>query len=162
MVEGFGVFERFLRPCAFDELANLTADRAKHFQQVRVRLANFVAEKFHDPEHFTPAENRKGKRPVQPRLGGCRRAWKVCVHHHVRNPGWLTAGPHPPWQSDARGKSLPASGGFELAQIDGGSVPYSNTPQHLGVRLDLPDRAHVPTQVFANSAYGLRRGFSDP
>src|SRR5439155_25845622 len=95
----------------------------KHFQQVRVRLANFATEKFHDAEHFAAAENRKGKRPVQPRPGGGKRARKVRVRHDVRNPGRSAAGPHTSGESEARGKGLLAGDGFELAQIDGGRVP---------------------------------------
>ena len=59
---------------AFQELADLAAERREHLQQFVVRLLDFVAEELHDaeqhrrrsrPESRTRRANRPGPRPVR-------------------------------------------------------------------------------------------------
>ena len=85
------------------------------------------------------------------------RAWKVGVIDHVRNPSRLGSGPDPPRQADAGDEGVLTREGLKLGHLDGGPMPDLNTPQNLALRLYLPDRPHVPTQVFADSAKEVGR-----
>jgi hypothetical protein len=146
---------------ALNELADLTADRRKHFEHVRVRLADFPAEKFDHAENVFPEANGKPERAVQTIFGRQRGAWKIGVLCDVGNPLRFGGGPDASRQTGAAQKFAGASGGDERGGGHGGRVPDVHATQELPGSIDTPERADVPAQAFADRLQDLRRGFGE-
>src|SRR6201987_1622454 len=89
-----------------DELPDLAADSAHHFQQFRVRLLDGLTKKFKHTQDLAPEEDGKSKGCMQTFLGRDRGPGKVWVMRHVFDPGGPGLRPDSAWEAHTRRKSV--------------------------------------------------------
>src|SRR5207249_1401420 len=81
----------FFGPFAFDELAQLPAQRPEQLKKILVRFTQLTAETFNHPDHLLPQLQRKTKRAMKSLLGRHGRAREVRVFGDLLDPGGFAA-----------------------------------------------------------------------
>ena len=152
------VLQFLLRAFPLDELPDLAAEGGDQLEHLRVRLDNFMAEKFNHAEKLLAHQNRKTERPVQagPRRHQC--AGKTVVAGHVGDPGRLHPGPDAARQPFARLKSFLPGGRREFRHVQSRPVPELDAVEPLQRRINPPDRPQIPAQAPADGLDDFRRG----
>jgi len=142
--------ELLFRAAALDELPDLAADRLQHLQQLVIRIADLAAEEFHDAEPGRSKEDGKAERGVQPFSGRDGAAREVAVVRHVCDERGAAGGPDPAGQSDARRKRGLAAERLELGEPAARRGPDRHAAQDVRLRVDLPQRAVLPSEGHAD------------
>ncbi|CAA9379130.1 MAG: hypothetical protein AVDCRST_MAG64-500 [uncultured Phycisphaerae bacterium] len=143
-VTGLARPQRLLRPPPADRLPELPADDGHHVEQRLVRRADVAAEELEHPEHPPAGRHREPGGRVQPGRRGRRPAGEVVVRRHVGDPDRGVRRPHPPGQPDARPERRLPAGRLERGRVVGRRAPRLRPPDHVLVRVDLPQPAALP------------------
>src|SRR5689334_11139710 len=88
-----------INTAAFDEKADLTAERGNQLQEVRIRLGKMMAEQFDYAIHRATSEKRESKTAAQPCFYCDRLAREIFVDANILNPRRLVRFPNPARQS---------------------------------------------------------------
>jgi hypothetical protein len=141
---------------ALDELPNLPANRSEHFEDVRVRLANFPAEKLDHSQHVFSEPNGKRESAVQPRLVRQRGARKILVARHIGDPMRFARGPNASGQTNSAAESNVARRLPKFAELARSRVPHIHAAKEIPV--DMPNGPEIPAQAYAYRLENLRCG----
>ena len=98
---------------------------------------------------------------MQPLSPGDRSTWKVVIGDDVGNPRGLAARPHASRKPDAAREGHPTADGSELGHRDRRLMPGVHAAQHIGMGVQVPHRAMVPVERFANSLEDARHRFRE-
>ena len=145
-----GQAQLLLRPLAFDDPAELSANLGRDVQEGFVRLDRVIGEKLQDGDDVRSDEHRKCKRAFDPEVGCHRDAREIPVLRYVSDPRWFPTLQHPTWQARSGNevgglghapKRLEPFGVVEVPSPRGNQLP-------VGKQIGVPDRpSGVPAEL---------------
>src|ERR1700730_3493719 len=119
-----------------------------------------AAEELHYTRHFAAKNNWKRKCAMEPSFRRFCSAREIVIYDYIGNPKRFAAGPHAPGKSHAGRKSSPLRGLNKSEDVYPWRVPNVCAPQHLSVRIHIPQPANIPAHRFADRLNDLAGGLT--